>query len=187
LLINICGGLGTGKTLLGVIMLQNAKRKGYHIFSNIKVKDAKLVTLEDFLNMQFPEKSVILMDEVYVLAESRLSHSDTNLIISHLIFQSRKKGLHIITTSQLRRAVDVRLRDLADILIYAYRDKNGFRYLVFADNEIKSFFLPYQIAKKYFSIYDTKEIVEDSLIKAKRKKLLEKIEKQKGELDNADR
>jgi len=187
LLINICGGLGTGKTLLGVIMLQSAKQKGYHIFSNIKVKNAQLVTLEDFLNMDFPEKSVILMDEVYILAESRLSHSDTNLIISHLIFQSRKKGLHIITTSQLRRAVDVRLRDLADILIYASRDKEGFKYLVFADNEIRTFVLPYTIARKYFSLYNTKEIVEDELIKLKREKLIKKLQKTKGELNNANR
>jgi hypothetical protein len=186
LLINICGGLGTGKTLLAVIMLQNAKQKGYHIFSNIKVKNSRMVTLEDFLNMEFPEKSVILMDEVYILAESRLSHSATNLIISHLIFQSRKKGLHIITTSQLRRAVDVRLRDLADILIYASRDKGGFRYLVFVDNEIRTFILPYAIAKKYFQFYNTKEIVEDNIIKAKRKKLLEKLQKSKGK-DNVDR
>jgi len=181
LLINICGGLGTGKTLLGIIMLQNAKRKGYHIFSNIKVKDSKYITLQDFLSFDFPQNSVIFLDEVYVLAESRLSHSDTNLIISHLIFQSRKRGLFIITTSQLRRSIDVRLRDLADILIYARRCEKGFHYLVFYGPEIKSFVLPYNIAKQYFTYYDTREIVEDEIIKSKRERLIKKLKKSEDE------
>ena len=179
MLINICGGLGTGKTLLGVIMLQNAKCKGFNIFSNIKVKGAEFISLEDFLKLDFPQNSVILLDEAYILAESRLSHSDSNLIISHLVFQSRKRGLYIITTSQLRRSVDVRLRDLADILIYAQRKDHNFNYLVFYNNEIKSFILPYNIAKHYFQLYDTREIVEDEIIKTKREKLIKKLQKSK--------
>jgi len=183
MLINICGGLGSGKTLLAVIMLQNAKKKGYHIFSNIKVKGSRFITLRDFLSLDFPQNSVILLDEVYVLAESRLSHSDTNLIISHLIFQSRKRGLFIITTSQLRRSIDVRLRDLADILIYARRIQKGFHYLVFYGPEIKSFILPYNVAKQYFNHYDTREIVEDEIIKSKREKLIRKLRKTEGDDD----
>jgi len=187
MLINICGGLGTGKTLLGVIMLQNAKRKGFNVFSNIKVKDTKFISLEDFLELDFPQNSVILLDEAYILAESRLSHSDSNLIISHLVFQSRKRGLYIITTSQLRRSVDVRLRDLADILIYAQRKGHDFNYIVFYNNEVKSLILPYNIAKQYFKLYDTYEIVEDEIIKSKREKLINKLQKSKSELDNANR
>jgi len=184
MLIDICGNLGSGKTLLGVIMLQNARKKGFKIYSNIKVKNATLLSLEDFLKFNFEPKSVILLDEIYILAESRLSHSDSNLIISHLIFQSRKRELYIIATSQLRRAVDVRLRDLADVIIYAERKNRDFHYLVFYGNEVRSFILPYKIAKEYFSLYDTKEIVEDEVIKAKRKKLLEKLEKAKGDGDD---
>jgi len=183
LLINICGGLGTGKTLLGVIMLQNAKKKGFNIFSNIKVRGARYISLEDFLSLEFPEKSVILLDEAYILAESRLSHSDTNLIISHLVFQSRKRGLYIITTSQLRRSIDVRLRDLADILVYARKIQKGFHYLIFYGPEIKSFILPYNVAKQYFNCYDTKEIVEDEIIKSKREKLIRKLRKTEGDDD----
>lgn len=183
MLIDICGNLGSGKTLLGVIMLQNAKKKGFKIYSNIKVKGAELLTLEDFLKFNFEPKSVILLDEIYILAESRLSHSDSNLIISHLIFQSRKRELYIIATSQLRRAVDVRLRDLADVIVYSERINGDFHYLVFYGNEVRSFILPYKIAKQYFNLYDTKEIVEDEVIKAKRKKLLEKLQKAKTEED----
>ena len=63
--------------------------------------------------------------------------------------------------------------------------KNLSVYIV--DNEIKTFFLPYQIAKRYFSVYDTREIVEDEMIKAKREKLIKKLQKSKDELDNANR
>jgi hypothetical protein len=91
------------------------------------------------------------------------------------------------TTSQLRRSVDVRLRDLADILIYAQRKGDDFNYIVFYNNEVKSLILPYNIAKQYFKLYDTYEIVEDEIIKSKREKLINKLQKSKSELDNGNR
>lgn len=180
MLINIFGGLGSGKTLLAVIMLQKAYERGKNIYANIWVENAQPISLKEFMTFAFPPNTVILLDEVYILAESRLSMSDTNLILSHIIFQSRKKGLDIITTAQLRRAVDVRLRSLSDIDILAIRKGKDFQYVIFYNDDIippKHFILPYKKAQQYFSKYNTFEIVRDEVFKSKVDKLLKKLDK----------
>lgn len=180
MLINIYGGLGSGKTLLGVFILKKAHDTGKNVFANIHVKFANLIDLKKLLDYNFPDNSVVLLDEVYTLLESRLSTSNLNIYISHIFFQSRKKGLDIVTTAQLRRTVDIRVRNLADIDVLATRQGKDFRYTVFYNDELglpKHFIIPYNIAKRYFQYYDTREIVVDDFMRSKLDKLKRKLEK----------
>lgn len=183
MLINIYGGLGSGKTLLGVFILKKAYDGGKNVFSNITVSFAQKINLEKFLDYNFPDNSVILLDEVYTILESRLSTSNLNIYVSHIFFQSRKKGLDIITTSQLKRSIDVRVRALADIDVLAVRKNKDFSYTVFYNDELslpKRFVIPYKIAQRYFQYYNTKEIVMDELMRDKLDKIKRKLQKSKG-------
>jgi len=179
MLINVFGAMGSGKTLFLTLIGYCYKQKGYNVFANFKLKfPSKILTLNQLIDREIPSNTVLLLDEVYTLLESRLSYSALNILISHLVFQSRKMNVDIFTTSQLKRSVDVRLRDIADYNILAEKHKKGFYYFIFFQNEIKTLFLPFENAQKFYNLYDTTEVVEDYSFKLKRKKLAEKLEEE---------
>lgn len=161
-LVMVIGEMGTGKTLFLVRLA--AKHQKVPIYSNfhIKLPNVKLIDPEDLLMLKY-EKCAVFMDEAYAWMESRISHSKINRFMSYILFQSRKRGIDIFLTAQLLSSIDVRFRNLASAVISAERLPDGFRYTVYRDIEgmpIGSFFLNEKTASKYYSLYDTTEIVE---------------------------
>ncbi len=69
--------------------------------------------IEDIAKVRFSEKKwVILLEEMWVNANSRRSFSEENMIFSELAMLGRKLNKDIFYIAQIRRTVDVNLRDL---------------------------------------------------------------------------
>jgi len=156
---SIIGNIGSGKTLLLVIIGKHSKKK---IFSNFQL-DLKLyneLEVIDLLNLE--NDIIVFIDEAYTWLESRTSMSTLNRYLSYIIFQSRKRNIDIFTTSQMFSSVDIRLREQSDIIIECKRVDDNFQYTFRNSNhkKISTFILPFSKAKKYFPIYNTYEIVE---------------------------
>ncbi len=151
MLLGIFGDLGSGKTLLASILGQAFYEDGYELYANYRLKNAKIITYNDFVNMKKfydPDKKYcFVIDEIYAFGmESRVSTSKLNL--------------NIIYTAQLATTVDLRLRTLTDYYIIAKKTPNGFYYFVVKDNGvIKILYLDKKNAQKYFSLYNTREII----------------------------
>ena len=161
MIIGIFGGLGYGKTLLAVYLAYKLHTKlKFQVFSNIKLNfPFKPINIEDFLEEKL-KKGIVILDEAYAWLEARASTRKLNRIISYIIFQSRKRDLHFVFTSQLSSSVDKRLRELCDYMIIALEpNESEFRYFITDNIHYKFFKLPKSIAKKYFNLYDTREIV----------------------------
>jgi len=112
----IHGDIGTGKTLL---MTYLATTSGMKIYSNYHIEhpSATTVTPGDLARVEGP--AVICLDEVYTWLESRISSAILSRYMSYILFQSRKRDLHFITTCQLTSSVDLRYRELSDYWIEA--------------------------------------------------------------------
>lgn len=72
--------------------------------------------MEKFVNAGFlvihkNEHVVILLDEIYELADARLSGSKTNIGIGDIILQSRHRNVDIIVIAQLASSIDKRIRN----------------------------------------------------------------------------
>lgn len=126
MIIGLIGRMGTGKTLSAVRYAYNYYRKGYTVYSNIKLNFPHhfigIQELVDYANANINfEKSVILCDEMHAMLDSRSANSKKNKILTHLIVLTRhlgkKGGCHVIYTSQFLHQVDKRLRSNTDILI----------------------------------------------------------------------
>ena len=159
MLIVILGNYGSGKTLFLTYLTFKTKR---NVFSNFKLntKNYNHLDVLDLLNL--PNHIDVFLDEAYTWLESRLSGKAINRYLSYILLQSRKRTIDIYCTAQLFSTIDVRFRHKSDIIIECHKFKDGFHYKIFNKNTFKSkyFILPFDNAKKYYSYYDTYEIVE---------------------------
>ena len=183
MIIGIIGEMGSGKTLSAVYLASILKNKGYFIISNMKnfLLNDNLLTNPDMLKeLDAKKKYLIIIDEIYVYADSRRSASKKNLLLSYLIFQSRKRNLDIIYTAQKFTSVDIRIRKLTDLFIlphyYGIIDNYILLQWDMAKNvEQDKYITPDKKIKlklnpKIFKLYDTYEIIDFDEVETKPKK-----------------
>src|SRR3989344_5661750 len=115
----ILGARGTGKTAIGIKILENiyakSKRKLYAI--GFKSEDMpSWIEVVDSIE-QISNNSTILIDEGGVLFSSRRAMTTPNKLLSDLILVSRHKNLTILFISQNSSNLDVNILRQADHLI----------------------------------------------------------------------
>lgn len=183
----------SGKTLALTYFAYDYYKKGYKIFTNynLNFKHEKINTefIENVVygKKQF-SKAIFVLDEIYLLIDSRNFGKKSNKILSYLLLQSSKRNVHIFGTAQYFNTVDKRFRENIKFKCYCNRviyNKNKFN-LISADNRILSneqnkrlyiqntFFVKtgdniltdfktkkkYVKADKIFNLYDTKELLD---------------------------
>ncbi len=163
-LIGIFGRLGSGKTLFASILSTDYYAKGYKIYANYKLQNALPLTFNYFLefnkNYNPDNKYLFILDEVYAFGlESRASASKLNRLSSYIVLQSRKMNIDIIYTTQLLNAVDLRLKDLTDIVIRASKTESYYKFIILSADTYRTVILPMEKAKKYYGLYNTREII----------------------------
>lgn len=165
LLIFVNGPLGSGKTLL-MTFFAYKYHKSTDIYSNyhLDLENAHDIGPHDVSQIR---EGLLLIDEAYTWIDSRESQDDLNKFMSKMLFQSRKRDMDIIISAQLTHSVDLRFRDLSDIIISAEgkRTKKGsdgveryaFKYLVDNGRDVRTMFIVDKLCKILYDIYDTKE------------------------------
>lgn len=155
----IVGDVGSGKTLFQTYLCVSDHRP---VYANYEIKIDRWSRLQPQMIFELQD-CLVVMDEMYLWLEARVSSNQLNEYLSYMLFQSRKNGTDYIGTAQLFRTIDVRFREMADFIVIAKNDKKNkvFRYEMLKNSSvhpiIKKFEIPYDRAKEIFSLYDTKE------------------------------
>lgn len=154
----IFGDVGTGKTLLSVIIALFDQRP---ILANFEIKDERWHNLEPQMLYDVHEPTLVIIDEAYSWLESRMSGNAVNRYLSYVLFQSRKRGIDFILTAQLLSSIDLRFKTMADIYILAELTRGGFVYTVMFPGKHgrKTLTLSVETASKYWDKYDTMQLV----------------------------
>lgn len=167
MLISTIGNIREGKTTLTSIFALDSDKE---IYSNYKLKLKKYHHIEPDDLFTLPDNIDIFIDEAYTWLESRKSGKDINVYFSHILFQSGKRDINIYLNSQLLSALDVRFRDMSNVVIECFKDiKNEyFQYDIYVNKKGYLIFnrtklLPFSEAKIYWKYFDTKEIVKSDL------------------------
>jgi len=149
--------MGSGKTLLATDFALSSKTP---VLANYKIesKNVALLDIGNLLHLPY-NKCKVILDECYAYLESRMSMSKLNLYMSYILFQSRKRGIDFILTAQLASSIDNRFIQLADIIIVAQREKDGFKYYVTNNEIVKIFKITFVNAEKIWCRYDTSEVI----------------------------
>jgi hypothetical protein len=122
LIVGFIGRMGSGKTLSMVKYAHYYYKRGYKVYSNVKLnfpyETYNLETLLDYANSEESLlNSVILCDEMHIFLDSRNSGSKRSRILSYFLLQTRKKDVKLFFTTQRFHQVDKRLRDNAEVII----------------------------------------------------------------------
>lgn len=143
------------------------------VWSNFELKGSlkeryKELSVVDL--MYLPRDCMVFIDEGYAWIEARASGRAINEYCSYVAFQLRKTQRQLFLTMQQFRSIDIRFRDEWDYLVTCERMPNGalnwrywdflFRILYKRKMSIQENVLLYENAKKYFSYFDTNEIIE---------------------------
>jgi hypothetical protein len=114
------GVMGSGKTTAAVAFASEEKRiNGRKVIANIHLNfEFQLFSLEWFLEnlaSHEMEDCVLLLDEMYQIADSRSSGTKLNKLFSYFIVQARKRRVDVYFCTHVLGNVDLRLRQSADI------------------------------------------------------------------------
>ncbi len=175
-LIGITGPMGSGKTLLATALAVDISRTyGRVVLANYRI-DAEKAGIPGRYEYLTPDQllsyakrfsdvivgKVLVLDEIYAFGlDSRMSSSALNRISSYVVFQTRKLDTDLIYTAQLFGAVDLRIRQLTDLLIAARRAPDGFSYTFWRrdTDAVRTYFMLESAARRIYALYNTKEII----------------------------
>lgn len=194
-LIGIEGDLGSGKTIIAVRYILKDYVKGRKIFSNTPLFnidfdefDINAFLSNDRTYRDKLKNATILVDEITVYMDCRLSNSKQNLMMGYMVLQSRKRHVDIYFTTQDFDLCDFkRLIKYVKIMVYCQEifTKNpngelesieGWRNFTIIDlrqkrNNVNSFNLD---IRPFYKYYDTDYVIEP-IIKGINDKEVEKM------------
>lgn len=116
----IFGNRGSGKTTLAVFFARLCLFAGWTVKSNMNIVGSLPLELTDLIDLDSKiQNEVLVCDEIYTMAESRISTSKLNRFMGYVNFQARKMHRHIVYTAQLASSVDLRFTELTDLPVMA--------------------------------------------------------------------
>lgn len=171
------GNVGSFKTCIITLISLIYLKAGIPVYANYTIDFPRYshlihkLSLSELLELRI-DRGLILVDEVYTVAESRISTSKLNRFFSYFVFQSRKMHVDIIYTSQLTSAVDKRLFNLTDkkLACFGSQSNKTVKFLLNQDHNGKqkkhTFSINLEVFRDVvFNHYDTYESVDPLGIK----------------------
>lgn len=120
MIIGIIGNLGTGKTLLMTLFGYYLQMHGYNVYANYELLFPYIpITDMNILgDMSKDSRNAMLLDEIWISADSRQAMSDRNILLSRVIAQSRKRKCEVFYTAQWVSQVESRIKTLTSVLLH---------------------------------------------------------------------
>jgi hypothetical protein len=176
----ILGNKGGGKGLWMVLTALQTKKQ---IWSNFKLKDRlekryHELRVIDLMDEDLPNDAMIFIDELYNWIDSRTSGSAFNLYSSHIAYELRHTKRQILGTTLKLHSIEMRWREEWDYIVKAQRVPHlatqykipegspewefwGFRWEIYNKRQdtFTAYEMSYDNARKYFTLYDTTQII----------------------------
>lgn len=111
-LIMVFGKKGSGKTTFLAWTAQKYLRKGWTVYSSVSIPGTYLIRSEDVGYVQFPDRSVILMDEVGMIYDNRNYKNFKEQVRDY--FKLQRHYRHRVFLFSQTFDIDLKLRNLCD-------------------------------------------------------------------------
>lgn len=179
----ILGRRGSFKTCFAVRTCYLNQQRGKTIYSNINLNFPHERFTLDMLVTMPPQlqNTIVFIDEIQKWADAYKFFAKDSIALSNFVTQIRKLRVTLIFTTQFLRHTITRLRDQVDIIFIMKRVERGELSIAYVqeldatvfegEDLILEFFFD---GRRYFSMYDTNEIVfgrdEDKAKKVRKEK-----------------
>lgn len=159
-LVGIMGKMGAGKTLTASILASYiASKTGAELHANYILRGAE--PIESLNDVVSKNKSILVFDEIWLSADARAWKD--NVRLTQWVNQTRKKQMIVFYTTQHIRQVEMRIRNGTDVLVVCEKTPEG-HWLTFIDYQYRTigrrYLIPHSVAKKFYSLYDTYEVLK---------------------------
>lgn len=158
MMIGFIGRMRSGKTLMQSILAEYLhEQTGLPIYANYDLKNS--ISVKTTADIWRLKNCIFCFDEIWLTLDSRFWKD--NAILTYWIMQTRKRGVLVFYTAQIRTAVELRFRYATDFLVCCQVAENGHKY-TFLQPDLwdpdqftigKSFNLTN--ADRFYSIYDS--------------------------------
>lgn len=167
MLIIVIGSVGSGKTLLASIIAKYTHSR--RILANywLNLPNYEDLQPEQLMDLPENEKFLVIMDEAYVWLESLTTSTKIEQYLSDVLFQSRKRNIDIIITSQLVRRININFREMEDYRVECYHDTlaKQFSYNIKWIDRFMPFEATFSLSEDeaqkagYYDLYKTKQLI----------------------------
>lgn len=132
---------GAGKTATAIVMALDWEKRIYSntpIYKNWKLISKPVQSIDDIKKIRFSyTPGVILIDEAWINASSRNSMSESNKMLSEILFLIRKINCSIIWIAQRFETIDINARILADLIIKMHKIRRYNTWPIFVATQQK--------------------------------------------------
>lgn len=120
------GEQNSGKTLSMTYEAYRYYKNGYKIYCNYHLsfpheKITKKIIIDYLKNKTQLNKSIFLIDEIYLFLDSRSFGTKTNKLLTYFLLQTSKRNVHLLGTAQYFNTVEKRFRENCNLKIYCSR------------------------------------------------------------------
>lgn len=159
MLMGFFGNLGAGKTLALSYYLHKYRKNPIYSNYHLSFKHHYIKNPEDLLNVSH---GYIGLDEIWAWMDSRVSGSRKNRILGHFLLTSRKRGCHVLYTTQHFKQVDRRVRNITDIFVFPSFNKRRKELTIEMVSQFDEKFKKKYVldARPLFGLYDTSEEID---------------------------
>lgn len=160
------GELGSGKTISAVFLTwKNWYTRHERVYANINLFKIPYMFVDHVSQLFEMEYGIVLADELWLIADSRMSRTSGNRFTANILSRSRKKHLNFFITTQLLDSLDKRIRKVLDFSASPVLNRNEtvMKVLIFRtgfptnQNYMKSF---YFYTEPVMGFYDTDQEVK---------------------------
>lgn len=154
--------MGSGKTLTTTFLgtaLSNVTKSD--LYANYDIKSDRFKFIKTRGMLMAINNGIIILDEAHLFLDSRNWKDKSNIDLTHWATKIRKKNLLCFVISQHIRQVDVRIRNLMDVLVVCERIGYAMR-MTFVDYQynLVGRRIILERPEEFYSLYDTFEIVK---------------------------
>lgn len=167
------GSFGSGKSLGAAMMAWAVSAAtGCRVASNMPLAGeffpwsggvVDLRDVEGFVALAAAGGGVAVLDELPVSLDSRRSQTKQQVWFTEFLMYLRKIGVSLLYTAQsVDHQVDVRVREVTDLVVACERVAGGFSRVLYRGLEgfeVGRSFLPADAAWRWYGLYDTKAVV----------------------------
>jgi len=125
---------GQGKTYGLTYRTYQGIKKGRNVFTNFPAKGAFKLTYDHLLEAEFPDNSLVIIDEMGYYFNSR-DWKGFPQELYQLFSQHRKMKMDLIGAVQTARRTDVSIRELANVIWWSKNYPFFFKYEKYYDHE----------------------------------------------------
>lgn len=161
-ILGVFGLQGWGKTALTTYFGILAKEFGYDVYSNYPLS-FEYIPIKTLKQAQNVRNGYLLLDEIWRWVHARTSSTKINKEMMSICLLNRKRGVSIIYNTQLKRTIDVILREVTNYryLPHMVKYEDGKKYIHYVvrdliDRESEEMVIPMSIDEigKCFNTYD---------------------------------